>query len=114
MTIYNLRLAWRSLSKNKIYLALNICGLAVGIAACLLIFRIIRFEGSFNTGFKNHDRIVRVLTSETDPAGESLSACVPIPAMTALQNNVGQFEQLARIREVWPTITVPNPAGGAP
>ncbi len=66
MTIYNLRLAWRALSKNKIYLALNICGLAAGIAACLLIFRIVRFEWSFNTGFRNHDRIVRVLSREKD------------------------------------------------
>jgi len=114
MTIHNLRLAWRALSKNKIYLALNICGLAAGIAACLLVFRIVRFEWSFNTGFHNHDRIVRVLSREKDSESESMSACVPIPAMAAIQGSVSQFEQVARIREVWPTITVPDPAGGAP
>lgn len=114
MTFHNFRLAWRALSKNKVYLVLNVCGLAVGIAACLLIYRIVRFEWSFNKGFQNHDRIVRVLSREKDSESESVSPCVPIPAMAAIQHTVGQFEQVARIREIWPTITVPDPAGGAP
>ena len=35
------RLALRNLSKNRLYSAINIIGLAVGIAACLLIFRLV-------------------------------------------------------------------------
>jgi len=30
--------AWRNLQRNKIYAAINISGIAVGLAACWLIF----------------------------------------------------------------------------
>lgn len=104
----------RALARNKVYSAINILGLAVGIAAVLLIFRIVQYELGFNKGFKNYDRIVRVVTRESDPEGDEISTCVPIPAMTAIQQAVPQFEQCCRIREIWPTIAVPTPGGGAP
>ena len=37
-------LALRHLSKNRTYAAINILGLATGVAACLLIFRLVRYE----------------------------------------------------------------------
>lgn len=113
MIAENIKIALRSLSKNRSYTAINVIGLATGIAACLLIFRMVWYELGFNKNFKNYGRIVRVVTTERDPSGEEeFSACIPIPAMTAMQQTVPQFEQFARIREIWPTLTVPNPAGG--
>lgn len=110
-----LKLALRNLSKNRVYAAINILGLAVGIAAVLLIFRIVSYELSFNKQFKNYDRIVRVVTTEhTQDGGSEASVCIPIPAMEAMRNTVPQFEQVCKIREVWPNFIVPNPAGGPP
>jgi putative ABC transport system permease protein len=40
--------AWRNLVRNKSYAAINIVGLAIGIAACLLIFVLVSFETSFD------------------------------------------------------------------
>ncbi|MFN0174429.1 MAG: ABC transporter permease [Saprospiraceae bacterium] len=110
-----LKLALRNLNRQKGFTMLNVLGLAVGIAAVMLIFRIIWYELGFNKNFKNYERIVRVVTRERTKDGSSgFSACIPIPAMEVMRSTVPQFEQLVRIREAWPNIIVPNPAGGPP
>jgi putative ABC transport system permease protein len=60
--------AWRNLWKNKLYSAINIFGLAVGLAACLLIGIYIIHELSYDKFNKNRNRIVRV-TMEYGKAG---------------------------------------------
>ncbi|MBX2892742.1 MAG: ABC transporter permease [Saprospiraceae bacterium] len=108
-----LKLALRNLSNNRLYSAINILGLAIGIAACLLIFRIVHYELSFNKHFRHHDRIVRVVTEVHSPTeGTGYTTGIPIPAMDAIQASVPQFEQYARIKEIWPTITVPDATDG--
>ncbi len=111
----NLKIALRTLRKNKRYSLINLIGLTAGIAAVLLIFRMVTYELSFNKNFENYDRIVRVVTEEKT-AEESVNhnICIPVPAMDVMESSVSQFEAMARIREVWPNITIPNPGGGAP
>src|ERR1051325_2383798 len=40
--------AWRNLWKNKIYSAINIIGLAIGMAACIVILLFVFYEKSFD------------------------------------------------------------------
>jgi len=54
--------AFRNLVRNKNYTIINISGLAIGIAVCMMIFIIIQFHNSFDDFHKNKDRIYRVLT----------------------------------------------------
>jgi hypothetical protein len=54
--------AWRNLLRNKSYAAINIAGLAIGIAACLLIFLIVQFETSFDNFHSKKEHIYRVIT----------------------------------------------------
>ncbi len=49
--------AWQNLRSNKSYVIINTIGLAVGIAACLLVFLLIQYETSFDNFHKNKDRI---------------------------------------------------------
>lgn len=105
-------LALRHLSKNRTYAAINILGLAAGVAACLLIFRLVRYELSFNNFYKNYDRIARVVTNDkSETEGENFTPGIPIPAMDEMQQTVTQFAQFARVHTTWPTITVPDPSG---
>ena len=60
--------AWRNLWKNKLYSGINISGLAVGLAACLLIGVYISHELSYDKFNTNADHIVRV-TMEYEKAG---------------------------------------------
>ena len=55
--------AWRNLSKNKVYAALNISGLAVGLAACILLFIIVDYELSYDTFQPNYKNIYHVVTT---------------------------------------------------
>ncbi len=55
-----LKIAWRNLTKNKAYSAINIGGLAIGITACLLILQYVAFETSYEDFHENKDRIFRV------------------------------------------------------
>ena len=54
-----LKTAWRSLRKNKLYAAINVFGLAAGLAACLLIGVYIIHELSYDGFHVNSNRIVR-------------------------------------------------------
>lgn len=55
-----LKIAWRNIVKQKAYSGINILGLAIGIAACLLILQYVAFELSYENFHVNKDRIYRV------------------------------------------------------
>ena len=65
-----LTIAWRNLAKHKGYAFINISGLALGMACCLLIFMLVRHEWSFDRFHTEADRIHRVLIQETKLDGE--------------------------------------------
>src|ERR1700760_1788750 len=52
-------IAWRHLRKNKVYSAINISGLAIGMAIALLITLWIVDELSFDHYSPNHSRIAK-------------------------------------------------------
>ena len=52
--------ALRNLQKNKLYSAINIFGLTIGLTACLLIGVYINHELSYDKFNTNANRIVRV------------------------------------------------------
>ena len=54
------KVAFRNLWKNKGYSAINIFGLAAGLATCLLITLYVTDELSYDRHFRNADRIYRV------------------------------------------------------
>src|ERR1700753_599041 len=58
-----LKLAWRNMIKDKLFSLINILGLSIGIAVCLMIFLFISNEFSVDGFHKNGDRIYRVMRS---------------------------------------------------
>lgn len=52
--------AWRNLMKNKTFTLINIAGLSIGMAACLLILQYVSFELSYDQFNKNASDIYRV------------------------------------------------------
>ncbi len=53
--------AWRNLMKNKAFSLINIAGLSIGMAACLLILQYVSFQLSFDQFNKNAADIYRVV-----------------------------------------------------
>jgi hypothetical protein len=77
-----IKTAWRTLLRNKAYTAINISGLAVGIAACLLIFIVVQFELSYDTFQNNYDRVYRIVTTENNNDGSvSRNPGIPCPCI---------------------------------
>jgi len=54
------KIAWRNLRKNKTFSVINIAGLAIGMAACLLILQYVSFELSYDRFNKNAEDLYRV------------------------------------------------------
>jgi putative ABC transport system permease protein len=89
--------ATRSLLRNKSYAAINIAGLAIGIAACLLIFLIINFETSFDNFHSKKDHIYRVITVSENPDGTHKESGTPLPLAEGLRIDFPQLKQVAEI-----------------
>ncbi|MEO6455636.1 MAG: ABC transporter permease, partial [Ginsengibacter sp.] len=61
-----LKIAWRNIKRHKAYSGINIFGLAIGIAACLLILQYVSFELSYENFQVNKDRVYRVQQDRYD------------------------------------------------
>jgi len=57
-----LKIALRNIIRQKAYSLINIAGLAIGMAACMLILLYIQYELSYENMHRDKDRIYRVLT----------------------------------------------------
>lgn len=72
-----LTIAFRNLTKSKIYSAINILGLAVGIGSSLLIVLYIRYEIRYDRFHPNYERHYRVVQNQGQ--GEFISAFTEAP-----------------------------------
>jgi putative ABC transport system permease protein len=90
---------FRSLIRHRNYAMINIAGLAVGIAVCMMIFIIIQFHTSYDDFHKNKDRIYRVLTESHHAEATTIAYAknVPFPMPEGLKTAFPQLEQVAPI-----------------
>ena len=79
----------RNLKKNRIYSSLNIIGLAVGLAAFILIALYVQYELSFDKYHENYDRIYRVVREDR--------TFTPAPLGPALTENFPEVVAVTRI-----------------
>jgi len=90
------KIAFRRLQKNKMYTAVNIIGLTVGIGSCLLIGLFIINELSYDRFNVNADRIVRV-TMQFGDGGSQKVAQTGTKAGPQLQRTFPQVEAFVRL-----------------
>lgn len=98
MLYNNLKVAFRSLWRKKSFSLLNIFGLAIGVAASLLIFSVIRNEMSYDNYHKKKDRVFRVTTTIKSKSNGEVVAREPNVANgapEAFRNDFPQFEKVA-------------------
>jgi putative ABC transport system permease protein len=96
--------AIRNLTRQKLYTAINILGLAIGLAGCLLIIGYINNELSFENCHLNRDRIYRI-DGLYSLGGSQVSMASIMPAVgPAVREAFPEIERVVRIRRLW---TVP-------
>ena len=72
-----LKIALRSLIKQKVYTFINVVGLSVGIASCLLIVMFVMNEFSYDKFHSKADRIYKVSLERKYPNHSTNYAIIP-------------------------------------
>ena len=93
-----LKTAFRNLKRTALFSFIAILGLAVGMAACLLIFHYVNFEKSYDRYHKDSERIYRLRYERTSDEGQKVrfASCCP-PAVDVIKGAYPEVEEIARI-----------------
>ncbi len=94
-----LKIAFRNLLKNRLFSAINIGGLAVGLAASLLLALFVYDELRFDRFHENADRIVRVVFRADINGGKVREPFAMPPTAAALKNDYPEVQAATRLRE---------------
>jgi putative ABC transport system permease protein len=92
-------IAIRNLRRNKTFSTINIVGLAIGIATCLLILLFVGHELSFDRFNDKADQIVRVTLDAKMQGGVIKEAFVMPPVGPTLKMDFPEVQEATRIRE---------------
>ncbi len=93
-----IKIALRNIFKQKLFSFINIMGLAVGIAVCILIYFYVRHEQSYDKFHENADRLYRVYITEDLPQRDPFSYVYnPFHLAEALEQSFSEVEQAVRL-----------------
>ena len=92
-----LKIAYRTLVRQKGYTFINVAGLAVGVACCLLIGLFVWSELSFDHFHERAERIYRVVKVADEGEGVEASANMPAPMGPALVADLPGVEAAVRL-----------------
>ncbi|HUZ61247.1 MAG TPA: ABC transporter permease [Hanamia sp.] len=85
------KIAFRNIIRHKAFSVINIAGLAIGVASCLLLFKVVKYELSYDTFQPNYNRIYHVVTRDKFADGITYNPGVPVPALKALRIDFPQI-----------------------
>lgn len=98
-----LKIAFRNIKKQKIFSFINITGLALSMAICLMIIIYIKDQKSSDSFHEKKDRIVRVYTTDKDINYSEIKGWATTPGSVApyLMDNYSFIEDAVRLRWMW-------------
>ncbi len=106
-----LQIALRNLGRRKGHAFINITGLAVGLACCLLIFQHVSFEYSYDRFHENEAELHRVIMALGREGDEKHEATfTPLILGPTLVESIPEVVRYARVHPMYQTAMVANPA----
>lgn len=96
MLLNHVSMSFRSIVKNRLYSAINIGGLAVGLAVSMLIILFVSHETSFDTVVPDSERVYRLNWESNDSGARFATFFNPLSAVIA-DAHPGDVEDLTRI-----------------
>ncbi|HEX8216882.1 MAG TPA: FtsX-like permease family protein [Allosphingosinicella sp.] len=107
---------FRALTKNKTYAFINIFGLALGLAACLMLLLYVRYETSYDHWLPGAERVYQVQAISTDPENAEAPAQQGSHGVIAetWARDFPQIEEIARVEGVSPVFLRNGEASFAP
>ncbi|MDA9554251.1 ABC transporter permease, partial [Emcibacteraceae bacterium] len=99
--------AWRNIFKHSLFSAINVLGLAIGLAACILIALFVRDELSFDKFWTKADTIYRTHITFSVPGRDPMNiAMTPGPVIHAIKKDFPEIEYETRFSLQEPTIII--------
>jgi len=98
MIVNYLKTAFRHMFRHKAYSLINVMGLAVGIACCLLVLMYVSHELSFDRYHHDVERVFRIAQRIQKEAAELETARVAAPLIPAVRENFPEVEHAARFQ----------------
>jgi ABC-type antimicrobial peptide transport system permease subunit len=101
MFLNYLKVTWRNIKRYKGYSSINIIGLAVGLACCILILLWVQDELSYDRFHANADDLYRAVTEyhKTEPATHYWPVCAPLaPALKEDYPEIIKATRFTRLR----------------
>jgi len=93
-----IKIALRNLRRNKLFSAINIFGLALGLATCLVILLFVQHELSYDRYNEKADQIVRVVIRGVMQGGELREANVMPPVAATLKKDFPEVLDATRLK----------------
>ena len=97
MFINFFKIAWRNLLRNKAFSFINISGLAIGMAAAILILLWIQHEVSYDNFHAKKDRLYQVWNRYTNDGNTGCWNNTPKPMALAISQDYPEVERTARV-----------------
>ncbi|KYP14487.1 ABC transporter permease [Flavihumibacter sp. CACIAM 22H1] len=85
-------IAIRNIWKRKVFNAINVVGLAIGISAALVIYLLVQYDAKFEQFHPDKDRLYRMVSHISFTDLEIDNSGVPFPTATAVRNDLPQVE----------------------
>ncbi|HMB94194.1 MAG TPA: ABC transporter permease, partial [Rhodothermales bacterium] len=101
-----LKIALRNLRRQKGYAFINVFGLAVGMAVCLLIVLFIQEERSYDEFHEKADRIYRVHIASGEGNQRSVSKRIPEPVVAQMYGDLPEVEAFVKVAESYGEILI--------
>lgn len=89
-----IKIAFRILTRSKVFSFINIFGLAVGLTSCLIVYTYVSNELSYDKFHPNYENIYRVAIKEQNPEGISKSTAIAYPFSQTVRDNLSGYEQV--------------------
>jgi len=91
------KIALRNIMRNKVYSAINIFGLSLGVACCLLLAMYIQDEMSYDKHHAQKEDLYRIITQIHGKDGlDKIASCSP-PIAMAMRDEIPEVQNAARL-----------------
>jgi putative ABC transport system permease protein len=95
----NLKIALRNLWKNKGFSLINIGGLAIGLASCLMLMLYVNYERSYDKQYKNVDKIYMAKLNLMFNGKIATTGALPYPLAEAVSAQIPGIKDACRVEE---------------
>lgn len=90
-------IAWRVMSRQKLYAGIKVGGFALGIATCLIISLYIQHELRHDKWIADKERVYRVYSEDTKEGDEGLWTAFPAPVASIIRDEFPEVENAGRL-----------------